>query len=194
MTEFLNSEIFQLVIIPILISFARIIDVTLGTIRTILVTKGNRFLAPILGFFEVLIWLIAIGQVMQNLTNFVNYFAYAFGFAMGNYIGVLIESKLAMGMVALRIVTKVEAFKLIEFLKGENLGVTVFDGQGATGHVHMIFTVLKRSSMPRIINYIREYNPNAFYSVEDIKFVSGGVFPEKILWWKPKSFSPTNRK
>ncbi len=89
MFEITQSPYFTYIIIPLLICLARIIDVSLGTVRIILVSKGAKIIAPILGFFEVLIWLIAIGQVMQNLTNVMNYFAYAFGFAIGNYIGIL---------------------------------------------------------------------------------------------------------
>lgn len=177
--EFTSSPYFTYVIIPLLICLARILDVSIGTIRIILVSRGVKKIAPILGFFEVLIWLIAIGQVMQNLTNVANYFAYALGFAIGNYIGILIEQKLAIGMVVVRIITAVDASELIEFLKGENLGVTVIEAEGSTGHVHLIYTVIKRCLLKKVIEKIKIFNPKAFYSVEDVRFVSEGIFPEK---------------
>ena len=99
----------SLIIIPLLIFVARIFDVTLGTIRIILVSRGVKIPAALLGFFEVLIWLIAIGRVMQNLNNVSNYIAYAGGFAMGNFVGIYIENKLAMGLLSIRVVTAKDA-------------------------------------------------------------------------------------
>ena len=109
-------------LIPLLIFLARVVDVAIGTLRIIFVSKGMKYLAPILGFFEVFIWLVAIGQIMQNLTNWVNYVAYSAGFATGNFIGMFIESKLAMGLVSLRIITERDAKPLIEDLRRENFG------------------------------------------------------------------------
>lgn len=102
-TSIFNSDIWTWVIIPCFIFIARILDVTLGTVRIIFVSKHMKSLAPLLGFFEVLIWLLAIGQIMQNLTNPINYLAYAAGFAMGNFVGIQIESRLAMGVVLIRV-------------------------------------------------------------------------------------------
>ena len=184
--DFIHSHFFAYILVPILICLARVIDVSLGTLRVILVTKGSKSIAPFLGFFEILIWLLAIGQVMQNLTNIINYFAYALGFSLGNYIGILIEQKLAMGMVAVQIITRRDASALIKFLKRAKFGITVINAEGTTGRVHLIFTVIKRSSLPTIIAHIKNFNPNAFYSIEDIRFVSEGVFPGKILWGKSK--------
>ena len=186
MFEITNSPYFEYIIIPLLICFARVLDVSLGTLRIILVAKGTKTLAPILGFFEVLIWLIAIGQVMQNLTNVANYFAYAAGFAIGNYLGIIMEQKLAIGVVVVRVITATDASKLIDFLKDANFGVTTLQAQGTSGHVHLIYTVIKRSNLPAVIKYIKEFNPKAFYSVEDIRYVSEGVFPQKPSWWKTR--------
>jgi Uncharacterized protein conserved in bacteria len=116
---FYHSEIFKLIVIPILIFLARICDVTLDTARIIYVSRGIKFLAPLIGFFEVLIWLLSITQIMNNLTNVVYYIAYAGGFAMGNYIGIYIEEKMAIGTVVIRIITQKNASELVEFLKGD---------------------------------------------------------------------------
>ncbi len=186
MSDFANSPYFTYLIVPLLICLARIIDVSLGTIRIILVSKGAKKIAPVLGFFEILIWLIAIGQVMQNLTNVINYIAYALGFAMGNYIGILIEQKLAIGNVVVRIITTKDASELIDFLKSANFGVTIIDAEGANGPVHLIYTVIKRSSLPIIITHVKEYNPKAFYTIEDVRFVSEGIFPKKFFHLKSK--------
>jgi uncharacterized protein YebE (UPF0316 family) len=184
MFEITNSPLLSYLIIPLLICLSRIIDVSLGTLRIILVSKGAKFIAPILGFFEVLIWLVAIGQVMQNLTNFTNYIAYAAGFAIGNYLGIIIEQKLALGVVVVRVITATDASKLIDFLKEANFGVTVIEAEGISGHVHLIYTVIKRSNLPVVVKHIKDFNPKAFYSVEDIRYVSEGVFPQKQSRWK----------
>ena len=172
MEEFFTSWYFGYIIVPILIVFAKIIDVSLGTIRIILVSKGSKSLAPILGFFEVLIWIIALGQVMQNLTNPINYVAYALGFSLGNYFGIIIESKLALGQVVVRIITNKDASELIEVLRNSNFGVTNLDATGSRGPVHMIFTVIQRSKVGCVVKIINDYNPKSFYSIEDIRYVS----------------------
>ena len=115
------SEIYAWILLPLLIFFARVCDVSLGTIRIIFVSKGIKYLAPIVGFFEILIWLLALGQIMQNLNNVFYYIFYAGGFATGNYVGILLEEKLSIGTVGIRIITKREAEKLIEVLKMRNL-------------------------------------------------------------------------
>ncbi len=186
MNDIINSSYFTYIVIPLLICLARIMDVTLGTLRIILVSKGDKKIAPILGFFEVFIWLLAIGQVMNNLTNIVNYFAYALGFAIGNFIGILIEQKLAMGMVVVQVITRKDASDLINFLRVSDLGVTVVDAAGATGPVQIIFTVTKRSYLPYVLTNIQHFNPNAFYSVEDIRHASGMIFPNNTSWLKRK--------
>ncbi len=186
MNEFTQSPYFANIIIPLLICLARIVDVSLGTLRIILVSKGIKSIAPILGFFEILIWLLAIGQVMQNLTNITNYFAYALGFAIGNYIGIMIEQKLAMGRVVVQVITRRDATELINFLRLADFGLTVIEANGGTGPVHIIFTITKRSNLPYVIETIKNYNPKAFYLIEDIRFVSDTIFPAKTFWLKSK--------
>ena len=103
---FYHSDAFRYIILPSLICLARICDVTLGTIRIMYVARGMKNLAMVLGFFEVLIWLFAIGQIMQNLTHWINYLAYAGGYAAGNFIGIAIEEKLSVGTLMLKIFSK----------------------------------------------------------------------------------------
>ncbi|MDO9517652.1 MAG: DUF2179 domain-containing protein [Methanosarcinaceae archaeon] len=174
----INSEIFSLLILPVLIFMARVMDVTLGTIRIIFVTRGKKFLATMLGFFEVMVWILAIGQIMQNLTNITYYLAYAGGFAMGNYVGIYIEEKLAIGTLAVRIITIKDASELADYLKSKKFGVTSIDAHGNTGNVKVIITIIKRKHLAEVVSIIKRFNPRAFYSVEDIKAVSEGAFPE----------------
>jgi uncharacterized protein YebE (UPF0316 family) len=176
-----SPEVLTYVILPILIFLARICDVSLGTIRVIFISKGIRYLAPIIGFFEVIIWLLAIGQIMNNLTNFVAYIAYGAGFAAGTYIGMVIEEKISLGLVSVRIITKKDPRELIQYLRLNNYGVTSLDGEGGTGKVKMVFTIIKRQDLPHVVEIIKQFHPNAFYSVDDVKSVGEGIFPENRL-------------
>ncbi|MBN2282193.1 MAG: DUF2179 domain-containing protein [Candidatus Marinimicrobia bacterium] len=176
-----RSFFFIYILIPILICLARIIDVSLGTLRIILVSKGAKIVAPILGFFESLIWLIAIGQVMQNLTNVINYIFYALGFALGNYIGIMLEQKLALGLVVVRIITRKNASEFIASMKKIKFGLTVIDAHNGDENVNLIFTVIKRTNLPQVISRIRKFNPHAFYSVEDVRSVKNAIFPTNTL-------------
>ena len=172
MNDFFESWQFTYILVPILIAIAKIIDVSLGTLRIILISKGAKKLVPLLGFVEVLIWIVTIGQVMKNLTNPVNYIAYALGFAMGNYVGILIEQKLALGSVLIRVITRRDASELITYLQSNDFGVTVIPAEGSLGPVHLIFTVIKRSNLNKVVEIIKKLNPKAFYSIEDIRYVS----------------------
>ena len=180
MSEIFQSEAFTLYGIPLLIAFARICDVSIGTLRIIFVSKGLRLWAPILGFFEVTIWLLAISKVMENLTNPINYIAYAIGFSLGNYIGMFIESRLAIGMVVVRIITKRDSQVLVAALRALRYSVTVVDGEGNNGAVNIIFTVIKRSDIERVRELIAKHNPQAVYSIEDVRHASDPSFPTEI--------------
>ena len=164
------------VILPLLIAFSRICDVTIGTIRIILVSKGNKIVSPILGFFEVLIWLLAISQIMKHLDNWACYVAYATGFGIGNFIGILLEEKLAMGTLLVRVFTSQDVKLLVESLNMENHGVTVVDAEGVRGKVYMVYTIFQRKYLKEVIKRIHSYNPKAFYTVEDIRYAREGIF------------------
>jgi len=169
---FLNFDWITYVVIPLLIFLSRVIDVSLDTIRIVFISKGNKFLAPILGFFEVLIWLVAITRIMENLDNVIYYIAYAGGFAAGNYIGLIIEEKLALGLQMFRIITQKEGSALIHSLTEKGYGITSIDAEGKNGNVNVIFSVVKRSESKKVIEIINQHNPNAFYSIEDIRRVN----------------------
>lgn len=181
MPDLLASEFFSLVIIPALVFFSRIVDVTFGTLRIIFVSRGLRYLAALVGFFEVLIWILAIGQVMQNLTSWVTYLAYAGGFSAGNFVGVSIERRIAIGSLIIRVITRREAEELVNFLRHSGYGVTSIDARGETGPVKVIFTIVKRKKLPEVIALIKRFNPNAFYTIEDVRFVTEGWTPVPLV-------------
>lgn len=166
-------------LIPFLIFLARICDVSLGTIRIILIGKGLKKIAPILGFIESFIWVIAVSQIMLNLNNFYYYIAYSLGYATGTYVGIILEEKLSLGYVIIRIITYRDATELVNHLRSSRQPATVLDAEGEQGPVKLIFIVLKRSNSRYLIESIKKFNPNAFYTIEDVKFVSGGVFPSQ---------------
>jgi uncharacterized protein YebE (UPF0316 family) len=177
MLDIINSEIFSLFILPLLIFTARVMDMTLGTIRIIFVSRGKKSLAPIFGFFEIIIWLFAIGQIMQHLTNITYYFAYAGGFTTGIFVGIWIEEKMALGTVVVRIITKKEAKELVDNLISAGYGVTSFYGQGATGQVRLIYTTIKRKDIQIVVEIIKTFDPKTFFSIEEVRLANEGIFP-----------------
>lgn len=168
-------------ILPFLIFVARVIDVSMGTVRVIFVSRGLKYLAPLVGFFEILIWLLAIGQIMKNLSNPACYIAYAGGFAMGNFVGIWIAEKLSLGVVLIRVVTKKDAAELVEYLKSADYGVTSVDGHGTAGQVKVVFTIVPRREVKSVADLINRFNPQAFYSIEEVGFVEKGIFPTRSV-------------
>jgi len=176
----ISPEIYSWVLLPLLIFIARIGDVSMETIRVIYISRGIKFLAPIIAFFEIVIWLLAMEVVMSDLSNIANFFAYAFGFATGTYVGLVIEEKLSIGTVILRIVTSRESTgEIVRYLEEEHFGVTSFDAQGSRGDVQMILSLVQRADLPRITEHIETTNPKAFFSIEDVRYVNEGVFRPK---------------
>ncbi|HIH36780.1 MAG TPA: DUF2179 domain-containing protein [Methanocellales archaeon] len=182
---FPNSETYALVILPLFIFLARILDVSMGTIRIIFISKGFRYIAPIVGFFEIMIWLFAMVQIFQHLTNIIYYVAYAGGFATGTFIGIYIENKLSIGTEVIRIITPKNASKLVETLKSEGYGITKSYAEGVDGQqVSIIDRIIDRHDLPDVVEIIKKYDPHAFYSIEDVRVVSERIFPHKKQWYK----------
>lgn len=187
-TSFYDSSAFTYAILPALIFLSRILDVTIGTLRIVMVSKGQKIWAPILGFFEVLIWLIAISKIFQNLDNWLCYVTYAAGFAAGNYIGLILEERLAVGIVKIQIITRKKATQLIRNLSEAGYGLTHHEAEGSSETVNIIYTIINRTEVHAVKEIVDLTNPRAFYSVEDVKSVNKGVFPLKpgSKWRKGK--------
>ncbi|PIF02403.1 MAG: hypothetical protein CR996_00410 [Draconibacterium sp.] len=175
----MDSPLFNYFFLPLLIFIARIIDVTIGTVRIVMVAKGQKMWAPILGFFEIIVWLLAISRIFENLNNWTCYFGYAAGFATGNYIGLKLEEKLAMGIVKIQIITRKTAKKLIQAMIESGYGLTYHDAKGGQEDVSIIYSIVKRNELPKLVEQIKSYNPNAFYSIEDVRFASYNITPLK---------------
>jgi len=174
--EHLNTDIVNYVLLPLFIFLARIFDVSLGTLRIIFVTKGMRSVAPFVGFFEVLIWLLAISRIMQDLDNWVSYVAYAGGFATGNFVGMYLEERLAIGHEMIRVITRKDASSLIEDLRNKGYGVTSVKAEGIEGEVAVIYIIARRSMIREVLDEINIFNPRALYTVESIKYVNKEIF------------------
>jgi uncharacterized protein YebE (UPF0316 family) len=185
-TSFFDTDLFSYVLMPILIFLARICDVSIGTMRIIFVSKGKRNIAPVLGFFEVLIWITAISKIMQNLDNYINYVAYAAGFATGNFVGMIIEEKLAMGILMIRVFAHERGSELVQILNVNGYGATVVQAYGAREKVDLIYTIVKRNELGNVLDLVNGFNPNTFYTIEDVKSVNEGIFTPK----KPNSIFP----
>lgn len=178
MEQWLEIWWFAYIVLPLLIIMARIMDVTLGTIRILFIARGIQTLASLLGFFEVFIWLVVISNVMKNLSSPFYFVFYAAGFAAGNYIGIAIERHLYIGKVALRIITREKADELLAFFKEHGYGITAVNAEGATGPVKILYSIIERKNLKAIIEHVKTFNPKAFYSLEDVKAVSEGTFPQ----------------
>lgn len=180
MTNMQNFDYMSWVIIPGLIFLARLLDVSMATVRHILANKGMREAVPIIGFFEVLIWLVAITQVMQNLNNIASYLGWAFGFSAGTYLGIVIEEKLALGYQIVRIFTQESSPDIPDILRKQHFGVTTVAARGARGPVDLVFVVTRRSRLPLLLNTLKTHAPNLFFTIEDVRKVDAGFFPKTV--------------
>jgi uncharacterized protein YebE (UPF0316 family) len=153
-------------VLPLTVFLAEMCVVTLGTIRIVFVSRGRRLLAPVLGFLEVVMWLFAIGQTMQNLSNPSCYIAFAAGFTAGNFLGLQVEKRLALGTVVLRIITSKDPSDLLEQFHRAGYGVTIVEGQGVTGPVKVVLTVVPRRELPALTSIMQAVDPKMFYSID----------------------------
>lgn len=165
------------VFLPLIVFLARVTDVTLGTMRIIFLSRGRKILAPILGFIEVFIWITVVSQIVGGVYNYIAYLAYAAGFAVGNYFGMVLEEKLAIGTLVVRAILPKEGAALVKNLHEKGYGVTHVDGYGANGPVKVIFTIVMRKELPEVVDIIQETHPKTFYTVEELRSVQQGVFP-----------------
>lgn len=190
----IDTPAFTYVILPLLIFIARITDQTIGTIRLIYAAKGFKYLAPVVGFFESLIWLTAISQIMKHLDNFYCYIAFAGGFAMGNFFGIYLEQKISIGVVLVRVILQKYEEALGDNLKAAGFGFTLLDATGREGSVKLIFSTIQRRDLKKYITIVQKIRPKAFYTVEDIRQVKGNIFEKTKRSSVFSRTNPQNRK
>jgi uncharacterized protein YebE (UPF0316 family) len=173
------------VLLPILIFLARVVDVSLGTLRIIFTSRGRRNLAPLLGFIEVFIWVAALAQLVKSAQNIVAYLGYAAGFAAGNFVGIWIEDRLALGTLVVRIIARQDGEALMTALHDAGFGVTGVNGEGTTGPVKILYTIIKRKHLHQVRQIVHTAAPEAFVSIEEARTTERGFFPPPE---KPQNF------
>lgn len=157
-------------LIALLIFTIRIFDVSIGTLRTISVVQGRLMLSVVLGFFEVLIWITALSQVIIGVSDSPSLMlAYAGGFAAGNAVGIAIDRRLALGSVVVRIISAAVGLEIAEALREAGHRVTTFNGEGREGRVTLIYARCRRRDLSRLLRLARRIEPNLFYTVEPIQ-------------------------
>ena len=161
------------------ISLARVCDVTLSTTRTILIVRGERLKAALIGFFEVLIYVLVLNAIFNNLDNVGNLIAYAVGFATGNYVGGIVEEKLAIGIQYIQVITMKEPLKLAELLREQGYGVTVLEGSGRSGPAFVLETLVERKQTKAFSGIVADWDEHVFMIVSDAKQYRGGVVGKK---------------
>jgi uncharacterized protein YebE (UPF0316 family) len=177
--------------LPLLIFLAAMSYLTLDTLRIIFMARGLKLVSSLLGFVEITIFLLAVSQVLLNLDRIENLLAYASGFAVGNYLGMVIEEKLAMGLLIVRILTEGDATDLVRQLGERDLGVTSVGARGIAGRVRIVFSIVRRRDFPELMKLIERHQPKAFVSVQDVRGVRDLKRaapalrpPFRLLWWK----------
>jgi uncharacterized protein YebE (UPF0316 family) len=168
---------------PLLIFGLRVVDVSMSTVRILLAVRGYKVVVPIIGFFEVLIWVFAVGNAIRFLDSGWHLLAYAGGFATGNVVGLLIEEQLAIGYATIRIVTKHAGVEMADALRTIGFGVTEVGGQGRDGRVEIVYTVCLRRDIERVVAEVERWDRQAFITVEE---------PRDIRWGWMQS-APRNR-
>ena len=162
-----------------LIVVARVSDITLDTVRTVFIVQGRRTWAAVLGFFEALIFILAVSKVLQHCDHPAYPLAYALGFAGGTYLGITIEQWLGFGEQSVAIFTR-HADVLASALRSSGFRVTKLDGEGRDGPIEVLYVHLPRKQTERLAALVRQHDPLSYYVVQDIRAASGRpAFPSR---------------
>jgi len=159
---------------PLLIFLLRICDVSMATLRLLYAVRGRKAIAASLGFFEILIWIVAVGAVVRNFESPTLVLAYAAGFAAGTYVGISIEEKLALGLAQVRVVSREGGIEIAEALREIGFGATEIMGQGREGRVEIIDTVVRRRDVKDVLKEVDRWDPDAFVSIEEPRSIQRG--------------------
>jgi uncharacterized protein YebE (UPF0316 family) len=159
---------------PLIIFALRLVDVSLSTVRILLAIRNRRVVVPIIGFFEVLVWVFAAGNAIRHLDSFWHVLGYAAGFSTGTVVGLWIEEKLAIGIATMRVVTTRTGAGLADAMRQLGCGVTELIGQGRHGPVEVVFSVVPRRRIPDVIAQVERWDPDAFITVEEPREIRRG--------------------
>jgi len=164
----------EMIVGGLLIFLARLVNVSMATVRTLLGMRGQKGLSTAIGFFESLIFILAISQVLQDVGNVWNVLGYCGGFAAGTLVGLVIEEKLAMGYAILRAISQDYGAEIASALREAGYGVTEMAGEGLAGRVHVVTTVVKRRDIPAIMALVSGVDEAAFVTVDEANRVYRG--------------------
>jgi uncharacterized protein YebE (UPF0316 family) len=159
----------------LLIFCLRIIDVGLGTIRTVFILQGRKEIAAAIGFFEVTVFIFAISQVITGISHsWVLMLAYSGGFATGTYVGLVLEGKFAMGFAQLRIISRDRGEDIIQALWAAHHGATLVEGNGRQGPVDLVFSIVPRKAIQSCVKLATAIDPDCFVAVSDSRYLARG--------------------
>jgi uncharacterized protein YebE (UPF0316 family) len=164
---------------PLVIFGIRIVDVSLATLRMLFTVRGQRLLVPFIGFFEILLWLFAVGSAIRYLDSPYHIIGYAGGFAAGTVVGMWVEEKLAFGLATIRIISGNGVRQLADALRQSGHGVTEFTGVGRQGTVELVYTVAQRTEIKSILQTIDQMDPDALVTIEEPRAVRRGWLLQK---------------
>lgn len=170
----------ETILISLAIFVARLADQTLGSMRIVMLIRGRTRLAGILGLAESAIWLLAVSQVVTNVDQPIKVIAFAGGFAAGTMLGATVERWLALGDGLLRVVAPFDTPQAADALRQAGFGVTVVNAEGLDGPVRIAFTVVPRKRKRQALAIVREVNPDAFVTFEDVEM------PQLVLARTPR--------
>ena len=153
----------------------RIVDVSCDTMRVIFAIRGKRTIAGALGFFQALVWIVAVGNAVKHLDSVLHVLGYAGGYAMGTYVGVTLEQAIAYGVATVRIVSKAAGVEIAEALRQHGHGVTEFGGFGRDGAVEILNSVVQRRHINEVLKVVTDHDRDAFVTVEEPKVLRGGM-------------------
>lgn len=172
MIEFLQGDSIWIYFV---IFFGKITEVTFATVRMVLINKGERLKGSMIAFVEVLLWIFITGTVLVGFTKApLKALVFAIAFALGNYLGSLVESKIALGLSTIQIITSEDPTFLIDALRSNNLAVTSIDGEGKEGPRKILAIHLKRNRISSTVKLINKNIPNCMITVTDVKVLKGG--------------------
>ncbi|MCB9639443.1 MAG: DUF2179 domain-containing protein [Myxococcales bacterium] len=160
---------------------SRILDVSLGTIRTITVVRGYRYASALIGFCEVILWVIAAGQVLKHMDRWYLLLAYAGGFATGTLCGIWLEGLLALGTVMVRVISSKPDVSLAHALTEQGYEITVMQGmtEPQAKFVEVILLIEQRRNVPTLIKCIDSADPTALFTIEDVRSVHNAKYPPR---------------
>ena len=159
-----------------LIFLARVLDMSLDTLRVLFMMRGKKKIAWGLGFMQSAIFVLAITSVLRNLSNPLTVFGYASGFATGVVLGMVLEERLAIGHVHLTIISSRLGAAVAERLRTEGYGITEVPARGKDGMVTLLNCSVLRKNVDRVYELVSDVDPSAFITAEDVRPVRRGFW------------------